>query len=84
MMLKAWGMGFKGPPETLKSQKVAGRFAHLVDTWKVLTKDTWVLNAIEGYQIPLKGDPLQYQRPSKNLFSGEQEALLREGVFSVG
>ena len=80
MMLKAWGMGFKGPPETLKSQKVAGRLAHLVDTWNVLTKDTWVLNAIEGYQIPLKGDPLQHQRPSENAFSREQEALLREEV----
>lgn len=28
--------------------KVAGRLAHLVDTWKVLTKDPWVLLVIKG------------------------------------
>ena len=61
-MLKAWGMGFKGPPKTMDSVKGAGRLAYLVDTWKVLTKDTWVVNAIKGYQIPLIGNPLQDQK----------------------
>ena len=28
--------------------KVAGRLAHLVDTWKVLTKHPWVLIVIKG------------------------------------
>ena len=53
-MLKALRMGFKKPPETMESVKVAGRLAYLVDTWKVLTKDTWVLNTVQGYQIPYK------------------------------
>ena len=66
--LKAWGMGFKEPPKTMDSVKVAGRLAYIVDTWKVLTKDTWVLNAIEGYQIPLIGNPLKHQSPPESVF----------------
>ena len=79
MMLKAWGMGFKKPPETMESVKVAGRLAYLVNTWKVLTKDTLVLNTIQGYQIPLTGKPLQHQRPSESAFSKEQAALSERG-----
>ena len=83
MMLKAWGMGFKRPPQTMESVKVAGRLAYLVDTWKVLTKDNWVLNTVQGYQIPLTGKPLQHQRPSESVFSKEQAALLREEIVSL-
>ena len=83
MMLKAWGMGFKGPPKTMESVKVAGRLAYLLDTWKMLTKDTWVLNATEGYQIPLIGKPQQHQRLPESVFSKEQAALLREEVVSL-
>ena len=38
---------------------VAGRLASFADTWKVLTEDLWVLNTIEGYQIPFKEVPVQ-------------------------
>ena len=65
IMLKAWGMGFKEPSKTMDSVKVAGRLAYLVDTWKVLTKDTWVLTVIEGYQIPLIGNPYNIKGPQK-------------------
>ena len=76
-------MGFKRPPEKMESVKVAGRLAYLVDTWKVLTKDAWVLNTVQGYQIPLTGKPLQHQRPSESIFSKEQAALLREEIVSL-
>ena len=59
---------------------VAGRLASFVDTWKVLTKDTWVLNAIEGYQIPLVGTPTQLQIPQEGVFSQEHKALLLEEI----
>ena len=49
---KTLGMGFVVPPKAREPFKMAGRLASFVDTWKVLTKDTWELNAIEGYQIP--------------------------------
>ena len=58
----------------MDSGKVAGRLAYLVNIWKVLTKVTWVFNAIEGYQIPLIGNPLQHQRPPESVFSGSSSA----------
>ena len=40
---------------------VAGRLASFINTWKVLTKDLWVLDTIKGYQMPFKDMPLQAQ-----------------------
>ena len=77
------GNGFKRPSETMESVKVAGRLAYLVNTWKMLTKEIWVLNTIQGYQIPLTGKPLQHQRPSESAFSKEQAALLSEEIVSL-
>jgi len=42
----------------------------------VLTGDTWVLNAIEGYHIPFVGTPSQLQTPQEGRFSQEHKALL--------
>ena len=63
--------------------KVAGRLAQFIDTWKMLTGDTWVLNTIKGYLIPLKGKPLQSQRPLEGVFSKEQTVLLKEEIKSL-
>ena len=52
MLVKVREMGFRVPPKAKAPIKVVGRLASFVDTWKVLTKDTWVLDAIQGYQIP--------------------------------
>ena len=57
---------------------VAGRL--FLDTWKVLTKDTWVLNAIECYQISIVGTPIQPQVPQVWVFSQEHKALLLEEI----
>ena len=59
---------------------VAGRLASFLDTWKVLTRDTWVLNAIEGYQIPFVGAPSQLKIPQEGVFSQEHKALLLEEI----
>ena len=61
-LLKAMGIGFVVTPKEKEPSMAAGRLASFIDTWKVLTKDTWVLNAIEGYQISLVGIPTQFQR----------------------
>jgi len=42
MLVKAVGMDFILP---LKAEVPAGRLAHFVNTWKVLTKDSWVIQA---------------------------------------
>ena len=57
---------------------MTGRLAQFFDTWKVLTRDTWVLNTIKGYAIPLKGKPFQNQRPLQGVFLKDQTALLKE------
>ena len=62
---------------------MAGRLAYFIDTWKVLTGDPWVLDAIVGYQISFKAEPSQVQRPLEAMFSKEQAALLREEVKSL-
>ena len=48
-------MGLRVPSKVKVSLRMAGRLACFMDTWKVLTKDTWVLDAIQEYQIPLVG-----------------------------
>jgi len=62
---------------------VAGRLASFVNSWKVLTKDLWVLDTIKGYQIPFKGVPIQAQIPPEAKFSREQEVLLRAEIESL-
>lgn len=76
-------MGFKAPPKAREPLRVAGRLAYFIDTWKVLTGDPWVLDAIVGYQIPFKAEPSQVPRPPEGMFSKEQAALLREEVKSL-
>ena len=49
--------------------KVTGRLASFVNTWKVLTRDTWVLDAIQGYKIPLLGTPYQSYKPEGGILS---------------
>ena len=76
-------MGFRVPPRAKAPLKVARRLASFVDTWKVLTKDTWVLDSIQGYQIPLLGKPYQPHRPQEGVFSQEQATLIKEEVGSL-
>ena len=75
--------GVQNPPKAREPLKVTGRLAQFIDTWKVLTGDTWILNTIKGYAIPLKGKPLQSQRPLEGVFSKEQTALLKEEIKSL-
>jgi len=77
LLVKVREMGFRVPPKAKAPLKVAGRLASFVDTWKVLTKDTWVLDAIQGYQIPFVGRPFQAQKPQEGVFSQEQAALIQ-------
>jgi len=47
MLFTAKEIGFVVPPRAKVPSEVEGRLASFVDTWKVLTKDTWVLDAIQ-------------------------------------
>jgi len=65
ILLKAKEIGFRVPPKVNVPLKVAERLVSLMDTWKMLTKDNWVLDAIQGYQIPFVGKPFQIHRPQE-------------------
>ena len=43
------------------STPVAGRTALFLENWSKLTKDSWVLSAIRGYQIPLQHWPEKHR-----------------------
>ena len=59
MLYKAMSMGFTVPPVAKMPLMVAGRLANFVNTWEVLTKDKWILQAVTGFQIPFIGQPIQ-------------------------
>ena len=76
-------MGFILPTQTELPLKVAGRLAHFINTWKVLTKDSWVLQAVKGFQIPLVGKPVQERKPRVPSFPSEQLAQMQGEVSSL-
>ena len=54
---------------------IAGRLKALLENWKILTRDPWTLQTIEGYQIPFLSTPIQNQVPLQ-LVSKEEEMCL--------
>ena len=83
MLDKAKGMGFVLSPLTEASLMVAGRLAKFVNTWKVLTQDSWVLQTVKGFQISFVGQPVQHQRPATPCFPLEQLAQIQEEISSL-
>ena len=83
MLHKAKGMGFVLPSQAEIPLMVAGGLAHFVNTWKALTKHTWILQAVKGFQIPFLGKPVQERKPRVPFFSTEQLAQVQEEVTSL-
>ena len=61
------------PPE-VASPLVAGRLEMFIDTWKMLTSDLWVLQAVKGFRIPFVSLPSQDILPTVPVFLPEQAA----------
>lgn len=67
----------------------AGRLRLFIQNWQILSQDPWVLQTVEGYQIPLISEPVQSQEPypivSKPdemiLVDQEIEELLKKGAI---
>ena len=63
---------------------------YYVNTWKVITKDAWVINTILGYQIEFislpqqvkRSHPIQYALDQKQLILEEIKELLGNGAVS--
>ena len=63
----------------LDHMQIAGRLSLFTPNWKVITKDPWVLNCIQGYTIDLTEQPIQYQPPQPLGFPlHEMESLTKE------
>ena len=68
----------------LKGEKQpAGRLAHYLENWKILTKDQWVLNTVQGYQLELQVEPTQRVIPNPPQYSVEQGKLIEEEVSAL-
>ncbi len=66
-----------------QSSKVAGRLQFHISNWKLLTKDSWVLNTIQGYQLALLGRPTQWKTPHPSQFNQEQWVLIQEEMDNL-
>ena len=63
----------------LTHRQIAGRLALFTSNWRVITKDPWVLNCIQGYTIDLTEQPTQFQSPQELRFPlHEMECLTKE------
>ena len=56
-------MGIKEIPPQLQNVAVAWRVAHFLCNWNVITKDQWVLKAVQGVQIEFFQPPYQVRKP---------------------
>ena len=56
------------PPE-VTSPLVARSLGMFIDTWKVLTGNLWVLQAVKGFKIPFVSLPSQDTMPTKPVSS---------------
>ena len=83
MLDRAKGMGFVLSPLIEVPLMVVGRLAKFVNTWEVLTQDSWVLQTVRGFQIPFVGQPVQHQRPAIPCFPLEQLAQIQEEISSL-
>ena len=65
---------------TEKRAPFAGRLRLFNTNWHIITKDQWVIQAINGHRIDWCGRPHQYNKPFSNRFSSEEEICLNEEV----
>ena len=50
----------------------ARKLQHFTSNWKLLTKDRWVLEAVQGYHTEFMSRPLQVKRPHPPAYPVEQ------------
>ena len=72
--------GFTGPQTAQLSLGVARRLNHFINNWKVITTDKWILDCIQGFQIPFSSLPSQERLPNLPISSAKQSFLILAGV----
>ena len=61
-------------------QRLAGRVAHFLPNWEVLTQDQWVLQTVAGYQLELTTTPYQTHVPHQIRCSPENKVQITTEV----
>ena len=67
------------PPIMVEGRVLAGRLRLFLRNWQSLTKDSWVLSTIRGYEIPLFQTPSQKHPPVSVVSREENSLYLRRG-----
>ena len=65
---------------SISCQRLAGRVAHFLANWKLLTQDQWVLQTVAGYQLKLTTTPYQPHVPHQIWCSPENKVQITTKV----
>ena len=63
---------------TVPHHIIAGHLQFFINNWKILTKETWIHNTIQGFHIPLDSPPKQTSSWEWTLLKDNKEALNQE------
>ena len=61
----------------------AGRIKEFIENWALITQDPWVLQTVQGFQLPLVGQPTQATAPPQLQLSLEQQDLVSTEVQAM-
>ena len=61
-------------------QAQAGRLQYHIDNWKVVSRDRWILETIQGYPLELVSEPHQRPRPQPPRYNQEQNKVILEEI----
>jgi hypothetical protein len=62
------------------NQPIAGRLKYYLAVWHLITRDPWVLQVAQGYQIQFTSTPVQMNPPQNGRISGEDQLLIDQEV----
>ena len=66
---------------------LAGRLKHFEEAWKILTKDSEILELVEGYKVPFNKNPVQQKIPETthtNLDQRHQVQVEKDNMLEKG
>ena len=68
--------------QTLVAQNLpqSGRLKHFAPAWKLITRDPWVLQVVQGYQLKVTAPPIQQVLPRIANLASAQGTVLKQEV----
>ena len=70
----------KGIPVVINSGVIAGNIINHLDNLMDLTSDNWILNCVNGYEIPFTCQPLQTYTPTPFRMSLEETMFVNSEI----